>query len=152
APTIPPPAPPPPNPRRSRARERNRSQRLSAKSRPHGADRKETAMETLLSLSFIDLILRWGHVVFGLIWIGHLYFFNLVNVPFQGAMDKELKPKVNPQLLLRAFWWFRWGAMYTLIFGLALWTYDYFHPGKAFRDTVTGGVTGRAMWIMWAML
>lgn len=109
-------------------------------------------METVLSASFVDLVLRWGHVVFGIIWIGHLYFFNLVNVPFQGGLDKELKPKVNPALLLRAFWWFRWGAMYTLIFGVALFIYQYAYPGKAFSDPVTGGVTHRAMWIMFAML
>ena len=46
-------------------------------------------METLTNPSFLDLILRWGHVVFGIIWIGHLYFFNLVNVPFQGAWTKS---------------------------------------------------------------
>jgi uncharacterized membrane protein len=91
-------------------------------------------------------------VVFGIIWIGHLYFFNLVNVPFQGGLDKELKPKVNPALLLRAFWWFRWGAMYTFIFGWALFAFDYFHPGNAFRDTATGAVTHRAMWILFAIL
>jgi len=108
-------------------------------------------METLTSLPFIDLVLRWGHVMFGIIWLGHLYFFNLVNVPFQGTLDKELKPKVNPGLLLRALWWFRWGAMYTFLFGLALWVFDYFHPGKAFRNP-EGAVTGRAMWIMFGML
>ena len=71
------------------------------------------------ALATADLIVRWAHVIFGIIWLGHLYFFNLVNVPFQGGLDKELKPKVNPALLLRAFYWFRWGAMYTFIFGLA---------------------------------
>jgi uncharacterized membrane protein len=90
-------------------------------------------------------------VVFGIIWIGHLYFFNLVNVPFQGGLDKELKPKVNPQLLLRAFWWFRWGAMYTFLFGWALFIVDYFHPGNAFFKP-EGGVTHRAMWIMFGIL
>ena len=69
--------------------------------------------------SLISVLLRFGHIMFGIIWLGHLYFFNLVNVPFQADLDKELKPKVNPKLLLRAFWWFRWGAMYTFIFGLA---------------------------------
>ena len=110
-----------------------------------------TAMETLTSPPFIDLVLRWSHVIFGMIWIGHLYFFNLVNVPFQGGLDKELKAKVNPALLLRALWWFRWGAMYTLIFGLALFVYDYIAPGKAMHDP-EGKMTGRAMWIQFAML
>jgi uncharacterized membrane protein len=108
-------------------------------------------METLTNPSFIDLLLRWGHVVFGIIWIGHLYFFNLVNVPFQGGLDKELKPKVNPALLLRAFWWFRWGAMYTLLFGLALFLFNYFGPPKYFFMP-EGGVSGRAMWILFGML
>ncbi len=75
-----------------------------------------------------DLILRWAHVIFGIIWMGHLYFFNLVNVPFQGGLDKDLKPKVNPALLLRAFWWFRWGAMYTFIFGWLLFFKNYLGP------------------------
>jgi uncharacterized membrane protein len=50
-------------------------------------------METSALYPYIDLGLRWGHVVFGIIWIGHLYFFNLVNVPFQGGLDKELSPR-----------------------------------------------------------
>ena len=75
--------------------------------------------------SLVSVLIRFGHIVFGIIWIGHLYFFNLVNVPFQGDLDKELKPKVNPKLLLRALWWFRWGAMYTFIFGLVLFVYKY---------------------------
>jgi uncharacterized membrane protein len=108
-------------------------------------------METLTSPAFVDLILRWGHVVFGIIWIGHLYFFNLVNVPFQGGLDKELKPKVNPALLLRAFWWFRWGAMYTFLFGLTLFLYDYVHLHNL-TDPTSGAMTGRTMWILWAML
>ena len=77
----------------------------------------QAAMDALFSVATAALLLRWAHVIFGIIWLGHLYFFNLVNVPFQGGLDKELKPKVNPALLLRAFWWFRWAAMYTFIFG-----------------------------------
>jgi uncharacterized membrane protein len=108
-------------------------------------------METLTSLSFIDILIRWSHVIFGIIWLGHLYFFNLVNVPFQGGLDKELKSKVNPALLLRAFWWFRWGAMYTFLFGLALFVVNYVHPGKALMNP-EGGMSGRAMWILFGML
>jgi len=108
-------------------------------------------METLTNPSFLDLVLRWGHVMFGIIWLGHLFFFNLVNVPFQGGLDKELKPKVNPALLLRAFWWFRWGSMYTFLFGWTLFLYDYVHMHQ-FSDATTGAPTGRAMWIMWGML
>jgi uncharacterized membrane protein len=94
-----------------------------------------------------DLILRWAHVIFGIIWMGHLYFFNLVNVPFQGGLDKELKPKVNPALLLRAFWWFRWGAMYTFIFGWLLFFKNYL-GAQHLISSGDGGMSGRAMWIL----
>jgi uncharacterized membrane protein len=108
-----------------------------------------------LAYPLVDLLLRWSHVIFGIIWIGHLYFFNLVNVPFQGGLDKELKPKVNPALLLRAFYWFRTSAMATFVLGWALFIYDYFHPGTAFHMAKPDGSTGvshRAMWIMFGML
>jgi uncharacterized membrane protein len=110
-------------------------------------------MDALFSQPTVALLLRWAHIAFGIIWLGHLYFFNLVNVPFQGGLDKELKPKVNPALLLRAFWWFRWGAMYTFLFGIALFVWHYIAPESNFRGTEAGaGVTGRAMWIMFGML
>ena len=83
--------------------------------------------------SLISVLIRFAHIMFGIIWLGHLYFFNLVNVPFQADLDKELKPKVNPKLLLRAFWWFRWGAMYTFIFGLLLFWFKYIHQGLLFN-------------------
>jgi uncharacterized membrane protein len=108
-------------------------------------------MENLFSSAFFDLLLRWSHVVFGIIWVGHLYFLNLVNVPFQAGLDKDLKPKVNPGLLLRAFWWFRWGALYTLVFGLALFVYEYITPGNLLHPP-DGKMAGGAMWIQFAML
>jgi uncharacterized membrane protein len=70
--------------------------------------------------SLVSVLLRWSHIIFGIIWLGHLFFFNLVNVPFQGDLDKDLKPKVNPGLLLRALWWFRWGAVATVVTGLLI--------------------------------
>jgi uncharacterized membrane protein len=108
-------------------------------------------MHSFSGPAFFAMLLRWSHIMFGIIWIGHLYFFNLVNVPFQGQLDKELKPRVNPALLLRAFWWFRWGAMYTLIFGLGLFFWHYVAPEHNMTYP-EGGMTGRAMWVMFGAL
>src|SRR3954467_15714605 len=103
--------------------------------------------------SLINVLFRWAHIAFGIIWIGHLYFFNLVNVPFQGDLEKELKPKVNPKLLLRAFYWFRWGAMWTFIFGLLLFGFKYGHQGLVFADPAhKEGISNRALWIIFGML
>src|SRR5262245_47544113 len=108
-------------------------------------------MEALTSPAMVPFILRWAHVIFGIMWIGHLYFFNLVNVPFQGGLDKELKPKVNPALLLRAFYWFRTSAMATFILGLLLYIWYYVAPEHNFTYP-EGGVTSRAMWILFGMV
>jgi uncharacterized membrane protein len=100
--------------------------------------------------SLTSVLLRWAHIIFGIIWLGHLFFLNLVNVPFQGDLDKELKPKVNPKLLLRVFWWFRWGAMYTFLFGWFLFGFKYLHQHLLYTET--GGISVRGGWILFGAL
>ena len=63
-------------------------------------------------------VLRWTHFVAGITWIGLLYFFNLINVPVQKIMDADTKKKINPDLLGRSLWYFRWGAVFTVLAGL----------------------------------
>src|ERR1700746_285950 len=65
------------------------------------------------------MIMRWIHFLAGITWIGLLYFFNLVNVPFQKELDAATKGKVVPALMLRALWWFRVAAVVTVLAGLA---------------------------------
>ncbi len=62
-------------------------------------------------------LLRWGHFLAGIIWIGLLYFFNLINVSFMKDLDAASKGKVVPNLMPKALWWFRWGAVWTVLFG-----------------------------------
>lgn len=108
--------------------------------------------------SNVHLLVRWLHVIAGITWIGHLYFFNFVNVPLQGALDDSAKKLVNPKLLPRALWWFRWGAMITFLAGLVLFTLVYMYtPGVGFGSTSSfldeaGQLTGRAIWILFGML
>jgi len=74
-------------------------------------------------------LVRWAHVVAGVMWIGHLWFFNFVNGPFAGTLDKDTKPKVVPELMPRALYWFRWGAAWTWVTGvLLLGVVFYMHP------------------------
>jgi uncharacterized membrane protein len=99
----------------------------------------------------VQLLLRWFHIFSGIVWIGHLYFFNFVNVPFQGVLEKELKPRVNPPLVLRALWWFRWGAMLTFLFGLLLFSLIYWPHGGYLFDA-DGGLSQRGMWMLFGGL
>lgn len=64
--------------------------------------------------------LRWIHLIAGIIWIGLLYFFNFVNANVAKALDAETKKKVVPELMPRALFFFRWGAMITFLTG---WVY-----------------------------
>ena len=108
--------------------------------------------------SNVHLLVRWLHVIAGITWIGHLYFFNFVNIPLQGALDDAGKKAVNPKMMPRALWWFRWGAMITFLAGLTLFTMTYmytpgagFGPSELFRDSATGALSGRATWILLGM-
>ena len=106
----------------------------------------------------VPLILRWIHMLAGITWIGMLYFFNLVNVNFQKSLDAETKKKVNPELLLRALFWFRWGAMFTFLAGVGIVVWKYFVRGTGMTGDVGlmstpggqwisfGGLLGTIMW------
>lgn len=63
---------------------------------------------------------RYLHVFFGIIWIGHLYYFNFVQTPFFAETDANTKNGAIQKLVPRALWWFRWGAKFTFITGLML--------------------------------
>jgi uncharacterized membrane protein len=67
-------------------------------------------------------LLRFLHIFAGIMWIGMLYFFNFANLPLFKFKIENGNPeqKAGPHVLARTIFWFRWGAMFTLIFGLLL--------------------------------
>src|ERR1044072_182129 len=85
------------------------------------------------------ILLRWLHFVAGITWIGLLYFFNLVNVPFQKGIDADTKKKVNPDLLGRALWYFRWGAVVTVLVGLTYFAMYILAPDVRNANAIGGG-------------
>ena len=69
-----------------------------------------------------QIVLRWLHIVFGIIWIGLLYFFNLVGTPAMGALEPSVRTKIYAPLMSRAMSWFRWSALVTVLVGLRYFT------------------------------
>ncbi|MGA8012996.1 MAG: hypothetical protein WB949_11275 [Candidatus Acidiferrales bacterium] len=65
-----------------------------------------------------QIALRWMHFVAGIIWIGTLYFNNLVATPTLKGLEAPVRAKIYPALMSRAMWWFRWSALVTVIAGL----------------------------------
>ena len=78
-------------------------------------------MPTHTGKEALGLILRWFHFIAGIIWVGLLYFFNLVNVPFMKQVDASMKPKILQYMALPALNWFRWSSLVTVFVGFWYW-------------------------------
>jgi uncharacterized membrane protein len=84
------------------------------------------AGRTFTDSAFWESTWRWLHVLVGIMWIGHLYYFNFAQIPNMAKIPDEQKPAVTKVIAPAALYWFRWGAMLTLITGLLLsWNQGY---------------------------
>ena len=91
---------------------------------------------------WLNLIFRWIHVIAGVMWIGHLWYFNFVNSQVAKTYDADSKKKVLPEVMSRALYWFRWGAMYTLITGILLLGIVYYMGGITLPSYSPGASAG----------
>lgn len=99
---------------------------------------------------------RWLHVLSGIMWIGILYYFNFVQIPNMPNIPAEQRPAITGVIAPSALWWFRWGAMATIVTGLILaWLNGYIVDAIAI-GLIGGGAKmtaiGIGMWlgaIMW---
>jgi uncharacterized membrane protein len=73
-----------------------------------------------LDLAFWLFLARYLHIVCGVMWIGLLWYFNFVSTPTTPKIPEELRPALGKYITPAALWWFRWGAMGTILFGLIL--------------------------------
>jgi len=71
-------------------------------------------------MEILNLIARWGHLLFGITWIGMLYYFNFVQGGYFKSASAEGLADAKAKLAPSALWWFRWGAMFTFLTGLYL--------------------------------
>jgi uncharacterized membrane protein len=93
------------------------------------------------------MMLRWLHFIFGIIWIGLLYFFNFVGTPTMKALEPGVRVKVYPVLMARAMAWFRWSALVTVLVGMR-----YFFS-MLVTDARNSGDSGLALrWFGWWVL
>ena len=92
----------------------------------------------------IEMLLRWGHFMAGITWIGLLYYFNFVQTEYFKEADAKAKSDVLQKLAPRAIWWFRWGAMFTLITGLGIFAV---RGGGMSIDIYVGALLGIFMFV-----
>ncbi|MEQ9520196.1 MAG: urate hydroxylase PuuD [Parvibaculum sp.] len=108
--------------------------------------------------AFGTFIFRWLHVISGVMWIGLLWYFNFVQIPNMGKIPDEQKPAISKVIAPEALFWFRWGAMATIVTGIILaamngYLIDAFTLGAASGFAVEKNIAiGIGMWlgtIMW---
>ena len=91
------------------------------------------------------------HVLGGIMWIGLLYYFNFVQTPMMPKVPAELKPGVSKYIAPSALFWFRYGALWTLITGLIVagtpWAGSEPFVGKALMFQPPYRVIGTGMWL-----
>jgi uncharacterized membrane protein len=73
-----------------------------------------------LNGAYAPVLVRYLHVVFGILWIGLLWYFNFVQIPTMPKVPAELKPAVSKYIAPEALFWFRWSALLTILAGLLL--------------------------------
>jgi len=66
------------------------------------------------------VIIRWLHVLSGVMWIGLLWYFNFVQIPSMPKIPDDQKPAIGKVIAPEALFWFRWSALSTVLFGLIL--------------------------------
>jgi uncharacterized membrane protein len=93
------------------------------------------------------LLLRWLHFIFGIIWIGLLYFFNLALIPAMKQCDPKLRVRIYPELMPRAMSWFRYSALVTVLVGLR-----YFQIYLTSDAKIAGNPSLAGKWLGWWLL
>jgi uncharacterized membrane protein len=104
------------------------------------------------SIISIDLLIRWLHVLFGVTWIGLLYYFNFVQGEYFKEAEPAAKADATAKLAPRALWWFRWSAMFTFVTGvLLLEVIRHSHGWDSY--IVVGALTGTFMFLnVWLII
>ncbi len=101
--------------------------------------------------NLIYFLLKWFHFLAGITWIGVLYYFNFMQGAFFAETTPEVKTAATQKLVPRALWWFRWGAMFTIITGWIMIGYKIGHNGVPITDAwsvkiLIGALMGTFMW------
>ncbi len=106
----------------------------------------------LFNFDGLLFLLRWGHFIFGIAWIGMLWYFNFVQGPFFAKADAATKTEATKGLVPRALWYFRYGAMGTFLTGWLMIGLRIHQVGMSIMSTswgatiTTGAIMGSVMW------
>ncbi len=101
------------------------------------------------AIGVTNAVLRWLHLFFGVLWIGLLYYLNFVQVPTMSKVPAELKKGVTGYIAPSVLFFFRYGALFTVLTGLAIAGHQkYLVSSLTFQTTIEGEqLIGIGMWL-----
>lgn len=92
-------------------------------------------------------LFRWLHFLGGITWIGMLYYINFVHGGFMAQADAATKSQILTKQWPNVLWWFRWGAMLTIISGWSYLGMNHVNFHSSYGVTILCGATlGTIMW------
>ena len=77
-------------------------------------------MEEFVTGDWWTFLIRYLHVLSGVMWIGLLWYFNFVQIPSMPKIPDEQKPAISKVIAPAVLFWFRWAAMGTIATGIIL--------------------------------
>lgn len=103
-----------------------------------------------MDLALLDFLARFGHILFGVCWIGILYYFNFVQTEYFKEADADARTDAFTKLVPRALWWFRWAAMFTFLTGVVMLGV---RGANVSLDITIGAVMGTLMFLnVWLII
>jgi uncharacterized membrane protein len=100
----------------------------------------------------VNDVMRWLHLFFGIVWIGLLYYLNFVQVPTMPAIPAELKGGVTGYIAPKVLFFFRYGALLTVLTGLSIAGHaGYLVPALTFAGEGAVKLIGIGMWLAMVM-
>lgn len=101
---------------------------------------------TKLDHAWGAFLVRWLHVLSGIMWVGLLWYFNFVQMPSMPKIPDEQKPAVSKVIAPAALFWFRYAALATVVTGLLV-AYMNGYLKQALTLQVPFAAIGIGMWI-----
>jgi len=103
-----------------------------------------------MDMIVVDFLARWSHILFGITWIGLLYYFNFVQTEYFKEAEDSARVDAFSKLVPRALWYFRWAALLTFLTGLIMLGY---RGSASTADIIIGSVLGTLMLLnVWGII
>ena len=103
-----------------------------------------------MDMIVVDFLARWSHILFGITWIGLLYYFNFVQTEYFKEAEDTARVDAFSKLVPRALWYFRWAALLTFLTGLVMLGY---RGSASTADIIVGSVLGTLMLLnVWGII